>query len=172
MPSMNAIADTPPGPRPILFRAHLTPHRSLSRRAFHRIMLGVALFSLTVSVGTFVAGAWPVLGFMGLDVALVYLALRVSYRRGRVSETLELDAEALTVQRTDQAGQSRQWRLQPAWLKVELAEPILPQTPVVLRSHGQSLPFGVFLHPDQRREIAGNLREALDRWRRPGPLFE
>ena len=159
-------------PRPLLFRAHLKPHRSLSRRAFRRIMLGVTQFSLAVSCVTFWAGAWPVFGFMGLDVGLVYLALNISYRRGRVSELLELDAHALTVERTDRRGRSRQWRLQPAWLKVELAEPILPQTPVVLRSHGESLPVGVFLHPEQRREVASQLRAALDRWRRPGPLFE
>jgi uncharacterized membrane protein len=159
-------------PRPLLFQAHLKPHRSLSRRAFRRVMLGVTLFSVTVGVVTFIAGAWPIFGFMGMDVVLVYLAFSVSYRRGRISETLELDEHALTVERIDPRGRSRQWRLQPAWLKVELAEPILPQTPVVLRSHGQSLPVGVFLHPEQRREVADELRDALDRWRRPGPLFE
>jgi uncharacterized membrane protein len=159
-------------PRRLLFQAHLKPHRSLSRRAFRRVMIGVTLFSLTVSAVTFYAGAWPVFGFMGLDIALVYFALRISYRRGLVTETLELDEHALTVERTDPRGDSRRWQLQPAWLKVELAEPILPQTPVMLRSHGQSLPIGVFLHPKQRREIARDLRNALARWRRPGPLFE
>ena len=159
-------------PRRLLFQAHLKPHRSLSRRAFRRVMIGVTLFSLTVSAVTFYAGAWPVFGFMGLDIALVYVALSISYRRGLVTETLELDEHALTVERTDPRGTNHKWRLQPAWLKVELAEPILPQTPVVLRSHGESLPIGVFLHPRQRREIARDLRSALARWRRPGPLFE
>jgi uncharacterized membrane protein len=159
-------------PRRLLFQAHLKPHRSLSRRAFRRVMIGATLFSLTVSLVTFFAGAWPVFGFMGLDIALVYFALSISYRRGLVTETLELDEQMLTVERTDPRGGSRRWRLQPAWLKVELAEPILPQTPVMLRSHGESLPIGVFLHPKQRREIARDLRSALARWRRPGPLFE
>ena len=159
-------------PRRLLFQAHLKPHRSLSRRAFRRVMLAVTLFSVTVSAVTFYAGAWPVFGFMGLDIVLVYVALSISYRRGLVTETLELDEHTLTVERTDPRGTSRLWRLQPAWLKVELAEPILPQTPVMLRSHGQSLPIGVFLHPKQRREIARDLRNALARWRRPGPLFE
>jgi uncharacterized membrane protein len=159
-------------PRRLLFQAHLTPHRSLSRRAFRRVMIAVTLFSLAVSTVTFFAGAWPVFGFMGLDIALVYIALKVSYRRGLVSETLELDDKTLTVERTDPRGTSRSWRLQPAWLKVELAEPILPQTPVVLRTHGQTLPIGVFLHPKQRREVAADLRDALARWRQPGPLFE
>jgi uncharacterized membrane protein len=89
-----------------------------------------------------------------------------------MSELLELDAHMLTVHRTDIKGRSHRWSLQPAWLKVELAEPILPQTPVVLRSHGQTLPVGVFLHPEQRREIAAELRAALARWRQPGPMFE
>jgi uncharacterized membrane protein len=158
-------------PRRLLFQAHLTPHRSLSRRAFRRVMLGVTLFSVTVSTVAFFAGAWPVFGFMGLDILLVYFALSLSYRRARVSETLELDEEMLTVERVDTKGRGRQWRLQPAWLRVELAEPILPQTPVVLRSHGEELPIGVFLHPDQRREVASDLRAALTRWRKPGPLF-
>jgi uncharacterized membrane protein len=159
-------------PRRLLFQAHLKPHRSLSRRAFRRVMIGVTLFSLTVSLVTFFAGAWPVFGFMGLDIVLVYFALRISYRRGLVTETLELDEHMLTVERIDPRGARRSWRLQPAWLKVELAEPILPQTPVMLRTHGESLPIGVFLHPKQRREIAAQLRGALARWRQPGPLFE
>jgi uncharacterized membrane protein len=166
------MIDSSESARRLLFQAHLTPHRSLSRRAFRRIMIAVTLFSLTVSTVTFFAGAWPVFGFMGLDIALVYFALKLSYRSGRVSETLELDEQMLTVERTDPRGLSRSWRLQPAWLKVELAEPILPQTPVVLRTHGQTLPIAVFLHPKQRREVAADLRDALARWRRPGALFE
>jgi len=166
------MTDGSESPRRLLFRAHLTPHRSLSPRAFRRIMIAVTLFSLTVSAVTFFAGAWPVFGFLGLDIVAIYVALKLSYRSGRVSETLELDETMLTVERTDPKGASRSWRLQPAWLKVELAEPILPQTPVVLRTHGESLPIAVFLHPRQRREIAADLRGALARWRRPGPLFE
>ena len=165
---MDDISETP---RLLLFRAHLVPYRSLSRRAFRRIMVAVTLFSLTVSTMAFLAGAWPVFGFMGLDILLVYGALRVSYRRGRMSELLELDERVLTVERTDPRGRRRSWQLQPAWLKVELAEPILPQTPVVLRTHGKELPIGVFLQPEQRREIARDLRGALARWRQPGPLF-
>jgi uncharacterized membrane protein len=88
-----------------------------------------------------------------------------------VSELLELDEQALTVERTDPRGRRHAWRLQPAWLRVELAEPILPQTPVILRSHGETLPIGVFLHPEQRRAVARDLRGALDLWRRPRSLF-
>jgi uncharacterized membrane protein len=163
--------DLAESPRRLIFRAQLTPYRSLSRRAFRRVMLVVVLFSLAVSTGLFLAGAWPVFGFLGLDILAVYLAFRVSYRRGRVAELLELDEDALTVERTDPGGRRRRWRLQPAWLRVELSEPVLPQTPVMLRSHGETLAIGAFLHPEQRRQVASELRDALARWRRPGPLF-
>ncbi len=166
------MTDGSESPRRLLFRAHLTPHRSLSRRAFRRVMIAVTVFSLAVSTVTFFAGAWPVFGFLGLDIALVYGALKLSYRSGRVSEILELDDRALTVERTDPRGVRQSWRLQPAWLKVELAEPILPQTPVLLRTHGETLPIAAFLHPKQRREIAAELRGALAMWRRPGALFK
>jgi uncharacterized membrane protein len=164
---MPASSETP---RTVIFRARLTPHRSLSRRAFRRVMAATALFSLSIALGAWFAGAWPVFGFMGLDVLVVYLALRASYRRGRVSELLELDEHALTVERMGLRGDLMRWSLQPTWLKVELSEPILPQTPVLLRTHGQALPVGVFLHPEQRREVADDLRRALEIWRRPGPL--
>ena len=166
------MEDQSESPRRLLFRAHLKPHRSLSQRDFRRMMLAVTAFSLTVSSFAFLAGAWPVFGFMGLDIALVYFVFHISYARARVSEVLELDEHTLTVERTDPKGRRHAWRLQPAWLKVELHEPVLPQTPVVLRTHGKSLGVGVFLHPEQRREVARDLRGALDRWRRPGPLFE
>jgi uncharacterized membrane protein len=163
------MSDVPETLPSVIFRAHLVPHRSLSPRGFRLVMLAATSVSLAISTGVFLAGAWPVFGFLGLDILLIWLALRASYRSGRVSETLELDETSLTVERSDRRG-TRRWQLQPAWLRVELAEPILPQTPVVLRTHGQSLGIGVFLHPDGRREVARDLRAALARWRLPGPL--
>ena len=35
-------------------------------------------------------GAWPIMGFCGLDVLLVYIAFRASYRSGRAYEAIEL----------------------------------------------------------------------------------
>jgi uncharacterized membrane protein len=131
-------------------------------------MLAVAAASFTISMGAFLAGAWPVFGFMGLDVLLAYVALRASLRSARVSETLELDQDMLTVERMDARGRTRSWRLQPAWLRVELPR-TGPKAAIVLRSHGHALPVGAFLSDDQRAAVAAGLRNALARWRLPGP---
>ena len=51
-------------------------------------MLALGLISLAVGIGFVAIGAWPVFGFFGLDVALVYLAFRLNYRGARRSGTL------------------------------------------------------------------------------------
>jgi uncharacterized membrane protein len=152
-------------PATVLFRARLSPHRSLSRRAFRRVMLVVTAISLTASTGFYLAGAWPVFGFMGLDIALVYLALRTSYRSARMSETLELTETELVVLSADQNGKTRRFSFAPAWLRVELNEPVMPDTPLILRSHGRALRIARFVGPAERRALAQALTDALIEWR-------
>lgn len=131
-------------------------------------MLAVGAASLTIGTGLYLAGAWPVFGFLGLDVLLVYLALKASFRSARISETLELDERSLTVERIDVYGGQSRWSLQPNWLRVDLAEPVMPDTPLLLRTHGKSLAIGRFVGPDERRTVARDLANALEEWRLGG----
>ena len=128
-------------------------------------MLGVGALSLIIGTGLYLAGAWPVFGFLGLDVLLVYLALKASYRDARISETLELNDRELIVERIGARGDSDRRSFQPAWLRVELAEPVLPDTPLLLQSHGRSFAIASFLGPAERRAVARRLKRALDIWR-------
>ena len=66
---------------PTIFSAVLTPHRSLSRKGFLALMLVAGGISLVTGTTFLLAGAWPVFGFCGLDVLLLYWALKLSYRR-------------------------------------------------------------------------------------------
>ena len=68
------------------------------------------------------AGAWPVTGFFGLDVALLYLAFRLSYRSARQRESLRLTQQALDVERVGIRGERQRWQLEPTWLRVTLDE--------------------------------------------------
>ena len=66
-----------------VFRALLTPHRSLSPKGFALLM--AVLFCVSLASGLFFLslGAWPVVGFFGLDVLLLYGAFRLNYRAAR-----------------------------------------------------------------------------------------
>ena len=69
------------------FQLVLRPNISLSRQGFTILMVLFAAICL-VAGGFFLAiGAWPVFGFFGLDILLLYWAFRVNYRRGRRYET-------------------------------------------------------------------------------------
>lgn len=149
----------------VFFERVLLPYRSLPPRGFRLMMLGLGLLSLVVGV-TFVAlGCWPVVGFFGLDVALLYLAFRLSYRSARQREVLRLASDDFTVERIDIYGERRLWRFQPFWLKVVLEEQPGRPSRLVVASHGRRLPIGDFLGAPVRRELAESLRAALARWR-------
>lgn len=145
----------------VVFDALLTPHRSLSPRGFLLLMAGLCVISFTAGLFFFLVGAWPVVGFLGLDILLVYVAFKVSYRRARLYETLELTRDALTVRRVEPTGEETSWRFQAAWLQVLMEDPPGHGSQLTLRSHGKSLAIGGFLTPRERLDLANALRAAL-----------
>jgi len=160
--------DPPPGaetPEPYLFDVVLYPHRSLGPRGFALLMAAIALVGFAGGIAFLLAGAWPVFGFFGLDVALIYWAFKASYRSGRAHEVIRLTPRELIVERVAPSGKSRRWSFQPYWLRVELAEPVRHSSQLTLTSHGRSLAIGSFLTPRERGEVAAALRLALARCR-------
>ena len=63
---------------PTLFSAVLTPHRSLGAVGFVVLMSLLSALSFAAGIMFYLIGAWPVVGFLGLDVLLVYLAFRAN----------------------------------------------------------------------------------------------
>jgi uncharacterized membrane protein len=156
---------------PLVFDALLTPHRSLSPRGFLALMAVVCAAGFAAGLLFVLVGAWPVVAFLGLVVALIYIAFRISYRHGRVYETLELTPRNLTVRQVDHWGKALIWRFQPTWLQVLIDDPPAHHSRLTLRSHGRSLTIGAFLSPGERFDLAAALRRALARAKcAPGPL--
>jgi len=149
---------------PIFFDAILYPHRSLPPRGFIVLMLVLSVVSFVAGVSFVLLGAWPILGFFGLDVLLVYLAFRASYRSARMHEWVRLTEDTLTVERVGQRGERRRWQFQPSWLRVVLEEQEETNR-LVLTSHGRELVVGGFLGPMERKNLATALKQALVRWR-------
>ena len=131
-------------------------------------MACVSLASFAVGVAFLIAGAWPILGFFGLDVALIWLAFRLNYRNGRWVERLRLSESRLEVERVGPRGQIGRWSFHPYWLKVDLVAPHEHHSRLTLSSRATSLSIGGFLTPGERRELSRTLREALDRLREGG----
>lgn len=151
------------------FDAILRPHRSLSPAGFTLLMSAVASVGFGAGIAFLMMGAWPVFGFCGLEVVLIYVCFRLNYRSGRIFERVRLTDRALTVERHNVRGAPLGWTFQPYWLRVVIDDPPEHDSPLTLRSHGRSLVIGSFLTPEERLDFAQALRSALARQRTAPP---
>jgi uncharacterized membrane protein len=143
------------------FRALLTPHRSLSPTGFMILMSAVCLVSFGTGLLFYLIGAWPVIGFMGLDVLLIYIAFKLNYRAGRLYETVDLNDDALTVTRVQPSGKAESWRFNPYWVQLKLEPRIGRSSELSLVMHGTRLSFAGFLSDHEREDFAEALGTAL-----------
>jgi uncharacterized membrane protein len=143
------------------FRAILHPHRSLGPTGFLILMLAIGGVSFVTGMVFLLMGAWPVFGFFGLDVALVYIAFRLNYRAGRLYETVELTPEALTVTRVHPSGKRESFDFNPYWVRVLLTQTPHGRTELRLALHRREFAFGHFLTEDERQDFSNALSGAL-----------
>ena len=146
---------------PGTFRAVLTPYRSLGPTGFLILMTAVSGVGFVAGLVFYLAGAWPVMGFFGLDVALIYIAFKLNYRSGRVYETLDLTRDRLIWTRVHPSGRREAFDCNPYWARVSLQEWPDGRTDLRIASQGRELIFGRFLTDGERRDLASALEDAL-----------
>lgn len=165
--SDTAVPSAAPAP-PLLFDAVVYPHRSLGPTGFLVLMGALCGCSFTIGLIFYLSGAWPVVGFLGLDILVVYVAFRLNYRAARAYETLRLTPAELEITQVDARGRGRRIVFQPYWLAVDMDDPPRRDSRLTLRTHGRWLEIGRFLTPEEKLGLAQALRQALSRARRPG----
>jgi uncharacterized membrane protein len=154
-----------------LFGVRLNPHRSLGPDGFRLLMFVAFVCSALASLPFYLMGAWPVVGFMGLDVLALFLAFRANFRAARAYEELRLTPLELLFARVSRHGARREWRFNPSWVRFERTDHEEFGTQrLALVSGGRSLEVGAFLGPDQKAELATQFTRALAQARR-GPRF-
>ena len=152
-----------PGPA-VHFATSLVPHRSLSPEGFRWLIRGAIAANLAIGLPMLILGAWPVMGFMGLDVWLLWWLFKRSYLDARRSETLLLTDRELLVDRVAPDGAREQLRLDAYWLRIEWEE---KDERLVLTSRGNRAVIGRFLAPSERRNVRDQLEAALAEMRAP-----
>jgi uncharacterized membrane protein len=151
-----------PLPQSLPFRAVLVPHRSLSPRGFVILMGVLGGISFAMGLAFAYIGAWPVMGFFGLDVAIVYLAFKLNYRAARAVETVEVTRDDLTITRVGANGRTRSvTRLSSTWAKLEELEAPDGSMALCLAQRGRRYTVARDLGDDERRSFARALRAAL-----------
>jgi uncharacterized membrane protein len=154
---------------PTIFSAVLTPHRSLGPKGFLVLMLVLCCINFVTGMVFLLAGAWPVFGFCGLDVLLVYWAFRVSYRRAKAYEQVTVTPSELTVRQVSHRGRISEWTLNPVWVRLDrVVHAEFGIERLFLVSRGQRLAIAGFLGPQEKETFAHALSAALGQAKR-GP---
>ena len=154
---------------PTIFSAVITPHRSLPSFGFLVLMLAFGGISFVTGALFMITGAWPVFGFFGLDVLLLYGAFQLNYRHAQAYEEVEVTSTKLTVRKVNHRGRAREWVLNPLWVRlVKVVHEDFGIERLLLVSRGKQLAIASFLSPDEKESFAREFGNALDEAKR-GP---
>jgi uncharacterized membrane protein len=142
---------------------HLYPHRSLSRRGFAILMGCIALVSFLAGLGFLMMGAWPVFGFFGLDVLLIWWALERNFRDGKARETITVNDSEVILARHKPGQPDATESFVRQWTRVELENDVERDLigRLFLVSRGIKTEVGSFLSPDDRKSLSSALNGLL-----------
>jgi len=147
---------------PTLYSAVLTPHRSLNRVGFWILIGAYGAVSFIAGIAFLLMGAWPVFGFFGLDVLLLYWAFRLNYRHARAYEEVKVTPSALTLRQVSHHGRAREWVLNPLWVRLDkVVHEEFGIERLSLVSRGKELAIASFLGPEEKASFAKALGRAL-----------
>jgi uncharacterized membrane protein len=156
---------------PELFAALLTPHRSLNRTGFLIVMAFLSVVSFATGVAFLLMGAWPVFGFLGLDVLGIYVAFRINFRRARACEQISVTPSALRLRRISHRGHVVEMVFNPLWVRIDQeTDDEYGLERLYLASRGRRVAIASFLSPNEKASFCKALTAALHAARR-GPTY-
>lgn len=144
------------------FTAVLTPHRSLGPNGFLILMICLGAVSFVAGVLFLMIGAWPVFGFFGLDVLLIYVAFRLNYASARTYEEVSISRTEIIIRKVGPGKRREQFVFNPFWVRLsvtKLADEGV--TNISLLNRDQKVELGSFLNPDDRTSFATAITRAL-----------
>ena len=152
---------TPIYPSPIYDVITLWPHRSLSQRGFVILLAALGLLAFVIGLGFFLIGAWPVIGFMGLELGVLYLVFRLNYRDGKASEQLLIHDKGLHLIRISPKGNQDSTSFESHWLRAEIFPQKGKRKTLALKHHHHIYEIGAFLPPAEKQAVKELINEKL-----------
>jgi uncharacterized membrane protein len=152
-------------------RIELAPNCSLKPAGAMLFFGSMCLFSLSFSLIFVFHGFWPILPFWALEMLALGLALYVSMRRGKYTQTVLItDSQISLVTRTRQGTTKQQFARH--WAKVRLRSPLRRNglSRLTIESRGQACEVGSFLTEEDRCRLAERLRYLVGGMNESPPL--
>lgn len=165
---MTTETETPPIDQDtIRFSKVLRPHRSSSDRAVKIVTAFVVFLFMPTGTASLMAGAWPVFGFMGLEVAALIFALWFNHKVGSAFEAITITDTEFRLSKVDHWGKRTYWSEKPQWLKIRFDA---PSKQLIVGVHGKHVIIGKFLLEKEREALAEVLQQEVRRTTQPPHL--
>lgn len=145
----------------------LRPNSSLTPRAaawFYGTLMAILL---CIGIGCAALGFWPVLPFAGLELAVLYWAVRWVQRRTEAREYIRVDDTSVRIEKyarsREGATRHRAYSFARPGTQLELraGDPAHWPSRLLFRSRGRSVEIGAFLTDGERRGLKNRLAEVL-----------
>jgi len=143
------------GARPVCgMRLTSRANRALSLQARRWVSILMCLPVLVVSIGVAIQGAWLVLPFAGLEIALILFAFHWLGAGDDDFESVHIDADQVVVSRSDR-GRTSEVSFNLHWVQVDFVPAgIARKSLLALRSHGRRYRLGHLMTEAERTAAA------------------
>ena len=147
-----------------LYEISLYPYRSLNKTGFFILMFSLGFVSFVAGIIFMIKGAWPVFGFFGLDVLLVYIFFKINFRSGKKKEILILTKNQLIIEFYNSKKISKTYYLDAHWLQIRLSKLKNEMSKLKISSKNKSIIIGSFLRYQEKIDVVKSLKKALKKY--------
>ena len=148
----------------IKYKITLYPYRSLSKIGFFILMLVLGIISFIAGITFMIKGAWPVFGFFGLDVLLVYIFFKINFRSGKQKEVIILTENQLIIKFYDSKKLLKVRYLDANWLKINLIKLKNEISKLQISSKKNTVIIGSFLRYQEKVDVTKSLKKVLKKY--------
>ena len=146
-----------------LFRITLTPNKSLSWKSNILFILAISVTCGVIGIAFYIAGAFLILPFAGLEIILVGTCVYLVVQRSYKQEIITLTPEKLKIEKGI-SKPNQFWEYFRIWALVVVEKPKHPWYPahIVITSKGERVPIGDFLTEKEKLDLVDKLRNIID----------
>ena len=140
-------------------------NQSLTTRGLYILMFFITIPASYIGISFYVLGAWPVLGFMGFEILLIYIAFKILFYKNKFYEHIILDSEKLNILFKKKNKIIKKIELEPTWVQVKIEKIYENEDTLIVSSHGKKIILANYLIPEERLELAGKIKSGLREWK-------
>ena len=150
----------------IILNIVLIPNRSLTKSTFFLIISFLIVISISLGIFFYTIGAWPVIGFFGLDVILFSLIFYLHNKSLNISERIILTKNEMIIEKEKLFRKNLIVKFSPPnWINVTLKKSIYNKTRLIIHSHGSAIFVGDFLTKIEKINLANSLIGEINKFK-------